>query len=384
MSKPKDKILSALEEIRDLVEKNCGETKEAVREAVVETIATLSPQLMLNKPATFANAIVNPNLEANQPPVFINQKPKTTNAVCPGGPATWNQFQKMYKETHADELKGIPYSEVRKIISSAYRQTACGPSVEAKLKTRRAVKTNKPRMNGNTAVPSIKKTRVRKPKTLAPVVQTLPTVQPSSTFRLNEGEYRTLINHQQNAQKTLQAIQEEVPELAGNINSTQRLINSQEQILKKLNTTSPTQQTMYNRTLTTAQQTKEIINDKLETLRTRANNSIQTRKVRIMAPNNSQARTPGSSTLSSNNSSTLSSANTVQSKNNANKTSNLEFEGPVENNGTRKARINGKRYFYWENNEGKHLLERLNNNSPGNDFGFYNKNAPGYFRPAPK
>ena len=82
MSKPKDKILSALEEIRDLVEKNCGETKEAVREAVVETIATLSPHLMANKPATFANAITNPNTNANftQPPVVVPtiiEKPKT-------------------------------------------------------------------------------------------------------------------------------------------------------------------------------------------------------------------------------------------------------------------------------------------------------------------
>ncbi len=404
MSRPKDKILAALEEIRDLVEKNCGETKETVREAVAETIATLNPQIMPNKPATFANAIVN------QQPAFVpntEAKPKTTDAVCPGGPATWNQFQKWYKETHADELKGVPYREVQKIVSSAYKQTACGPSIEEKLKTRRAVKTIKPPVTGNTTQPTVKKTRGRKPKTLAPVIQTVPNQPKAFTMGENYSpEYRTLITHQQNAEKTLKTIQENYPELAGNINSAQRLINSQDRMLQNLNTTyqknkgkelSPfsnkTHRTVYNRTLQTVKNTKQKIDDALQTLRTRANN-VKTRRVRIQAPNNSQARTPGrSGTLTS-------SASTLRSNNSGNKTlqlnnstlkqitpptnnkPKLEFNGPVEENGTRKARINGKKYFYWENDEGKHLLERMNNNSPGDEAGFYNENAPGYYRPA--
>ncbi len=373
--KCKQRILEALDEIRDLVERCCSD----------ESLST-------NSQSTYESSV---------------NSTKSSDAVCPGGPATWNQFQKMYMETHADELKGIPYEDVQKIISKAYRSTECGATIEDKIKSRRGntvVSNNNspPKFNNNQ-----RQTRTRTVRTMPGITQnvTTPYYIQSQSRKFNLGNTFTtrmnsLQNHTQNVSKKLENMERNYPDLAGNINAIKSMLTQQKSFLQNVNTAykndkdsnfSPTSYNIYKnnyeQTLQQLNEQKTKINEGLQTLKTKANT---TRKVRLQVPNNSQIKYPGQNTLQSNLQNNLptttmnpSTAKVQTMFSNLQIPNTLQLNNNQSSNNTRgkKVKINGKKYFYWENEEGKHLRDRNNQNNPGNQIGFYNETAPGYFRP---
>jgi hypothetical protein len=304
----KERILAALDEIRNYVEHHCGEDTAVVQ-----------------------NALQNQTLQ-NKNQTITNQQP------CPG---SWNEFQKWYKETHNDEFKNIPYRNIQRIISKAYRSKACGRTIEKTLR--------------------VKRPRTRKIKTTIPMPK--PKINVNTPIQLQtqdrqfnlgnsfEQKIKTLLQHQEATQKKI-----------ANISSAENIkanLQNQENVLKNLHNSymkdkqehfSPNTYDMYQkiymRTLGQVEAQKNKINEQLQKLK----------KVQI------------NSTTS----------NVVSSNKHANP---IQWNGPVEPNGTRKARINGKKYYYWENEAGQHLRDRDNHNNPGNQFGFYNEDTPGFFRP---
>jgi hypothetical protein len=329
---------------------------------------------------------------------------KKTDAVCPGGPATWNQFQKMYMETHADELKDIPYDDVQKIISKAYRSTACGTTIEKKVKRRqKTLRISNNNQNNNIPPKTTRTRKTRSVKTMPAVTQniTIPQELQTQSRRFNMGSnfvprLKTLQTHEENTRKSLANMERNNPELAGDLYTLQTMLDTQRNTLHNLSNaykadketnfsplTYKTYQNTYDKMVQNASLQKTKINDQLQTLKAKA-------KVRLQLPNSSQIKIPGV-----NSTSTLSSPTSLNSKkpraaqtmfsnlqttSNAPMSSKMVYNGPPEN-GLQKVRINGKKYFYWENEEGKHLRNRNNNDNPGNNIGIYNENAPGYFRP---
>ncbi len=427
--------MSKLEEIRSLVESHCGDTKEAVREAVAESLVALSPVLQ------------------QQQPIAV-----TESGVCPGGAQGWNEFQKQFKEDNHERLKGLPYPQVRQIISDAWKthkSTYCAK----KTRTRKV----KQQLN----IPMVQPMLVANNQ---PSPMIIPTTEPS--FNASPMIQQENINTTKSKGKTLKI--KNFKSTVKNLQTNAELQNAELYMIGNVNP----EFTQYTAPLRTklAEQQKELQNiyknyksqrgqpnnnktkranfkSRIQTLQTRKNQvnqnmralqarvyektmkpaTLAKKHVRILAGNNVIARTPGYPKVVNNNTPptqnssvqpTYKSPNnsvsllqtTYKSPNNQNSSvqttykspnkqlfSNIspntnyqlqanvpavkksKFENVTEmigypnNAGYQKVKINGKLYNYKENNEGKHLIEVLHNNGVG-DFGYFNENAPGYFR----
>lgn len=412
--KPNDRIMGKLDELRGLIERHCGDTEQVVREAVMESMAALSPQIQM--PNAIPNAMPNamPVMMPNAMPM-VAPEVKKRGATCPGGPKVWNEFQKTFKDTNP-RMEGESYKDYQARMKEAYKAAAC-------------------------ALP----TKTRKAKTAvvgAPVMKTLGirNIYPNVDPRL-----QAIKTHTQGAYAELDTLAANYPNLQNNINALrakadiqQTRVDSMEGHLGKQienkNNLKKSMRNSYTQILNALNKRKQKLNTGLQTLRAKANSLKPKQQVRVMAPGNAFAVVPGanspnsvvnsaapspnaglqgasnaglqgaSSAVTTPNKSLLLQPVEGQNQNNSFKGKSLllqpvEGEGqnnsnspnanakPTmifndelnENSGFRRVNINGKKYFYRESN--RRLVERTNTDDQGNVIGYFNETYPGLFRP---
>jgi hypothetical protein len=406
--KPNERIMGKLDELRGLIERHCGDTEQVVREAVMESMAALSPQIQMPMAVPNEMPMAVPNAV-----VAVAKKA----APCPGGPKVWNEFQKTFKLTNP-RMEGETYKDYQVRMKEAYKAAAC-------VLPRKTLKSKK------AAEPVVLKT--------LGIRNVYPNVDP---------RFQTIKAHTQGAVSELDTLAANYPNLKNNINALrakatlqQKRVNSMERQLNDQfeNTEREHQETMYRKVLNGMNTRKQKLNTGLQTLRAKINTLRPKQQVRVMAPNNAFPVIPGensfvpsaspslnnalqaqpplsqkqnlflnnglqgaSSAVTTPNKSLLLQPVQGQNQNNsfkgkslllqpaegqnnlnspsANGKPTMIFNGALnENSGFRPVNINGKKYFYRESNN--RLVERTNNDDQGNVRGYYNQTYPGLFRP---
>ncbi len=381
--------MSKLEEIRGLVERHCGDTKEAIKEAVAESMVALSPVLQQQ------------------------QQEVTESGVCPGGAQGWNEFQKQFKEDNKERLRGMPYAQVRQMISEAWKShksTVCVKKTRTrKVKELPIVPNYKP-ANIQPFVPNIEPVRTFKMgKSFKPLLQSM-----KNDAEMQDGELYMIAENNPELANQAEKLREKLAEQQAEI---QALKNQYQQNKGKPNNTRKMKNAFKAR-LNNLKTRKNQINQNVQTMRGRLteknmkkNVNLPSRHVRVLAPYNTFPQTPGSASNSPqrmNNVSQLqikvppnspsltpnktpniistahqTPQNMVSTNTNISAKPKMIIENNANNSGYSKVNINGKKYYYKEND--KQLIERLTDpeygNTYGNATGYYNESYPGYFRP---
>ncbi len=311
----KDRIMAKLDDIRGLVERHCGDTRQAVKEAVAESLVALSPALAQQQPMMAA--------------------PMGETGTCPGGAQGWNEFQRKFKEENKEYLKSIPYYEVKKKISDAwkiYKVTHCAK----KTRTR---KVKQPLM----VVPQQSPMLVSGNQNLPQMI--IPTTEPSVMITGNQPLMnmnqplmnQPLINQNvkprgktlkiKNLKKSIQQIQnnglqrntelyligEDHPEFQQYTEPLRNRLAEQQEELNSIyknyksqkgqpNNNNMKRKTFKNR-VASIQYNRNQVNQNMialkgrvyeKTMKKRNNTVLAKKHVRILAPNNAIPKTPGS------------------------------------------------------------------------------------------
>ena len=399
---PKTKIMDTLQELKDLIERHCGEREEAIQqtaraaasEAVAAALGSMGQTASPESPLAYA-AAPSPSAVPMPPPMM----PSAARVLVPnpGGPSEWNQFMQKFKAEYEAKLrangnvrKKIPYMEVLKAGKEAYQAKKV---TEGRTTRKRA--------------PTVKAAPLNLNALVAPLTQ-----------RMNAAnEERRQLAAKIEVYKT--AMPKEVQELRGMMNkATQGRADLDAAIAalrgKKLSAaaTKKAEALIQNASRNFNAQTVGIdeatrrLNSEFQTMKaTKAARRVSTLNNRGMTPRNEQFFNPqtpideeyeganvglnNGSSRSSNNSSTGSSSSSNNSSNGSstgsssspslsparartpspvaaispNKFSNFQYNnsGPDEETGTRKVTIKGKKYYLLPDGE---LVDRGDNSDP--------------------